>query len=202
MIHHRAVRSPFLVAIAAVAFAAGSFATLTAAPPTAPSNLVANVSGLNVSLSWAASGNAPTQYILQAGFVPGQTAITVPLPGSQTFFNASAGAGTYYVRVVAMNADGTSAPSNEVTVVLTSGCAPPSAPLNLRAMIRGGELFLFWRRPQAGAVSGYSVQVGNSSGLDVHAVPHVRDHAQRHGARGHVLRARRCHVAVRQQRGL
>jgi hypothetical protein len=109
--------------------------------------------------------------VLQAGFQPGQTAITVPLPASQTFFNASAGAGTYYVRVVAVNAEGTSAPSNEVTVVLTSGCAPPSAPLNLRAMIKGSELFLFWRRPQAGAVSGYSVQVGNSSGSTFTQIP-------------------------------
>jgi hypothetical protein len=164
MLEYRSVRSTLLIAAAAVIIAVGNIATLRAVAPTAPANLAANVSGLNVTLAWGASANAPTQYILQAGFAPGQTAITVPLPGSQTSFFASAGAGTYYVRVVAVNADGTSPPSNEVTVVLTSGCAAPSAPLNLRAMIKGTELYLFWRRPAAGSVSGYSVQVGNAPG--------------------------------------
>jgi hypothetical protein len=68
------------------------------------------------------------------------------------------------VRVVAVNADGTSEPSNEVTVVLSSGCAPPGPPLNLRAMIEGTELFLFWRRPASGILSGYAVQVGTAPG--------------------------------------
>jgi hypothetical protein len=163
MIHRRSLRVPLLVA-AVACLAVGHLATLRAAAPTAPSNLVGNVSGLNVTLTWGASANLPTQYILQAGFAPGQTAITVPLPGTQTFFNASAGPGTYYVRVVAVNADGTSAPSNEVTVVLTGGCAAPSAPFNLRAIIKGSELFLFWRRPAVGTPSGYSVQVGNGPG--------------------------------------
>ena len=82
MLHHRHVRSTLLVAAAALIIAVGSIATLRAVAPTAPSNLAANVSGLNVTLTWGASANAPTQYILQAGFAPGQTAITVPLAGS------------------------------------------------------------------------------------------------------------------------
>src|SRR5262245_30256908 len=119
MFHDRHVRASLVVTAAALIIAAGNIVTLRAVAPTAPANLVANVSGLNVTLTWGASQNSPTQYILQAGFAPGQTAITVPLPGSQTSFAASAGAGTYFVRVVAVNADGTSAASNEVTVVLT-----------------------------------------------------------------------------------
>jgi hypothetical protein len=86
--------STLLVAAAALIITVSSIATLRAVAPTAPANLAANVSGLNVTLTWGASANAPTQYILQAGFAPGQTAITVPLPGSQTFFNASAPAPT------------------------------------------------------------------------------------------------------------
>lgn len=164
MRHHRSVRSNLLLGVAVVTIAIGSLTTLRAAVPTAPSNLVAAVSGLAVTLTWTASANAPTQYILQAGFAPGQTAITVPLSAAQTTFSASAGAGTYYVRVIAVNADGTSAPSNEVTVVLTSGCAAPSPPFNLRAIIRGTEVFLFWRQPAVGTPSGYSVQVGNAPG--------------------------------------
>lgn len=153
-----------LVLLAAAALAVIATPSLRAATPTAPTNLTAAVNGLSVSFVWGASANNPTQYILQAGFAPGQTAITVPLSGAQTTFNASASAGTYYVRVVAVNADGTSAPSNEVTVVLTTGCAAPSAPLNLRAIIRGTEAYVFWRRPLAGTVSSYSLQVGNAAG--------------------------------------
>jgi hypothetical protein len=162
MIHDRMLHSTLVFSVA-VMIAAGSL-TLGAVAPTAPTNLTAAVNGLSVTLTWNASANSPTQYVLQAGFAPGQTAITVPLNASQTSFNASASAGTYYVRVVAVNADGTSAPSNEVTVVLSSGCAPPSPPLNLRAIIRGNEVFVFWRPPASGAVTGYSLQVGNAPG--------------------------------------
>ena len=166
MLHAGSVQSKLLFSTAALVLLAGSL-TVRAVAPTPPSNLFAAVNGLSVSLTWTASANNPTQYILQAGFAPGQTAITVPLSGSQTTFSASAGAGTYYVRVVAVNADGTSAPSNEVTVVLTGsggGCTPPSAPFNLRAIIRGNEVFIFWRAPAVGAPTGYSLQVGNAPG--------------------------------------
>lgn len=164
---HTTVRTSLFAFVTASLIAASTL-SLRAAPPTAPTNLVATVSGLNVTLSWAAAGNAPTRYVLQAGFSPNftaaQTAITVPLGAATTTFAASAGPGTYYVRVVAENAEGVSAPSNEVTVVLTSGCAAPSAPLNLRAIIRGTETYVFWRRPATGSVTGYSLQVGNGPG--------------------------------------
>jgi hypothetical protein len=126
--------------------------------------LTAAVSGLFVTLSWDASSNSPTQYVVEAGSAPGQTFFSAPLSGTTTTFSASAGPGTYYVRVVAVNQDGTSAPSNEVTVVLTSGCVAPSAPLNLRAIIRGSEAFVFWRQPLAGAAAGYTLQVGSAPG--------------------------------------
>jgi hypothetical protein len=161
--HLRPLRSLVLFTVALGTLTVGSL-TLRAAAPTAPTNLTASVSGLFVTLSWGASANSPTQYILLAGSAPGQTSITVPLSANTTTFSASAGAGTYYARVVAVNADGTSAPSNEVTVVLTSGCAAPSAPLNLRAIIAGGEAFIFWRQPAAGTPNGYTLQAGGASG--------------------------------------
>jgi hypothetical protein len=162
MVHHRSLRT-LVLPLAIFLFTIGSL-TLRAAPPSAPTNLTAAVNGLFVTLTWGASSNAPTQYILQAGFAPGETAITVPLSGATTTFSASAGAGTYYVRVVAVNADGASAPSNEVTVVLTSGCAAPSPPINLRAIIRGTETFIFWRQPLAGTPSSYTLQAGAAPG--------------------------------------
>ena len=135
--------------------------------PTAPTNLIATTNQLSASLSWAAAGNSPTQYFVQVGFVPGQTAVEFAA-GNTTTFGGSGAAGTHYVRVVAANAEGRGAPSNEVVVVLTGGggggCLPPSAPLNLRAIIRGGEAFIFWRQPAVGPVSGYTLQAGLGSG--------------------------------------
>jgi hypothetical protein len=137
---------------------------VSAVAPTAPANLAASVNGQVVTLTWTASGNIPEQYLVKAGFAPGQTAISLAVSASQTTFTASAGPGTYYVRVAAANADGSSPDSNEVVVVVSSGCAAPSAPLNLRAMIKGTELFLFWRGPASGQPNGYSVQAGSAPG--------------------------------------
>lgn len=142
----------------------GGISFVRAAVPTAPTNLTASVNGLSVTLSWTASANSPTQYILQAGAAPGMTSIQVPLSAAQTTFSGSANPGTYYVRIVAVNADGTSAPSNEVIVTLSSGCTVPGAPLNLRAIVKGSEAFVFWQRPLTGLVSNYTLQVGTAAG--------------------------------------
>ena len=157
------LRSKTLFAIIVLTFAVGSL-TLRAATPTAPSNLTAKVSGLSVTLSWTASANSPTSYQLQAGLAPGETVVQASVSGSITSLSASGGPGTYFVRAVAFNNEGASAPSNEVVVTLTSVCAPPSAPLNFRAMMRGPEAFLFWRRPNAGPTSQYIVQAGDAAG--------------------------------------
>jgi hypothetical protein len=140
---------------------------LIAAVPTAPTNLSTTITGQIVTLTWTASANSPTQYVLQAGFAPGQTALSVALGAAQTSFTASAGPGTYYARVYAANAEGSSAVSNEVTVVITSTCANPSIPLNLRAMQKGAEIFLFWRRPQFGSPNGYAIQAGLAPGQTI-----------------------------------
>lgn len=163
MIHAVVRRVALLTSLALlIIVAAGS--PLRAAVPTAPSNLTATVNGLFVTFNWTASANSPTQYILQAGFAPGQTAITAPISASMTSLQATGAAGTYYVRIVAVNADGTSAPSNEVTVTLTSGCTVPAPPLNLRAIIRNTEAFVFWRQPASGTVTSYTLQVGAAPG--------------------------------------
>jgi hypothetical protein len=128
---------------------------LHAVAPTAPTNLAAVVNGQDVTLTWTASANNPTQYTLLAGFASGETVAAFPLSGAATSVSASAPPGTYYVRLVASNADGTSEPSNELTVVI--GCAPGTA-RNFRVMQRGAEAFLFWV-PVSGATS-YALQAG------------------------------------------
>lgn len=88
-------------------------------PPAAPTSLRATTQGLTVALTWTGPGGAcaPTHYVVHAGSAAGrsnlaQAAVATPA------LAARAAAGTYFVRVVAVNAAGTSAPSNEVVVTL------------------------------------------------------------------------------------
>jgi hypothetical protein len=170
MIHHRLTNVRLLVFCLGI-FVISSGWSLRAAVPTAPTNLQASTSGLHVVLTWGAAGNSPTHYILRAGYAPGQTAIEVPLSAASTTFSASADAGTYYARIVAVNAEGESAASNEITVVLTNTCSAPTAPRNLRAIVAGTEAYVFWTRPAAGTVTSYTLQAGTAPGSTEYQFP-------------------------------
>ena len=109
----------------AVRVGTGVAAATPCAPPPAvpaPMNLVAQVSGQNVTLQWAAGAQADggaTQYILEAGFAPGLANAAVLPVGAQTVIGVSAvPRGVYYVRVRAANGTLMSAASNEVMVVV------------------------------------------------------------------------------------
>jgi hypothetical protein len=79
----------------------------------------ASVSGGNVTLSWAppASGGSPTGYLIQAR-LPGSAAVIAALSVTGTSVTVPAGAGTYLVTIAAINAAGSSAESNQITVVV------------------------------------------------------------------------------------
>ncbi len=91
------------------------------APPEAPSNLTYAQEGDTVRGSWTppAGEQLPTTYVIEAGSQPGlndQGTFVVPATG--TTFGDKTPPGTYYVRVYARNACGTSPASNEVTVTV------------------------------------------------------------------------------------
>jgi len=88
------------------------------APPAAPSGLSAAVGGRTVSLNWTASG-AITSIVLEAGYTPGASnAAMIVIDASARVFSTSAPPGTYYVRVRAVNACGSSGGSSEATVIV------------------------------------------------------------------------------------
>lgn len=96
--------------------------TVTVAGASAPGAPVLNtpvVSGSTVTLSWTPGpGGTPTSYTLIAATTPGGAPIvTVPLSGSGASF-AGVPSGTYYLRLTAANAAGTSAASSQVTLVV------------------------------------------------------------------------------------
>jgi hypothetical protein len=139
--------------------------------PGGPGNLIVSASGSTVFLSWTApvSGDPVTSYIIEAGSAPGLVNLANFSTGNNlTSFSASGvGAGTYYVRIRAVNAGGTSIASNEATLVVggTAGpCAGP--PRNLMSISQSaGSVAFSWSPPSTGSPSSYTIEAGSSPGL-------------------------------------
>jgi len=136
----------------------------------APASLIASVFGPTVVLTWS-PGSGATSYVLEAGTVSGGTDAIVFDTGSAatTFVAGSVAPGTYYVRVRGASASGTSAPSNEVEVIVGPGAAPtdgpPAPPTSLVAAANGASVTLTWNRlPVGGAPAFYVIEAGSAPG--------------------------------------
>ena len=140
-----------------------------AAPPMAPQALLATVQGTAVTLQWTENPFGPviTAYQVHAGSATGLSNIgVIALAASARSFSVPAPPGTYFVRLVAVNAAGASAPSNEAMVVTGAGvCTVPAAPTGLQASAAPGVISVRWNPASAGAIPlGYLVRAGSVSG--------------------------------------
>lgn len=139
--------------------------------PGAPTALVAAVSGPTVVLTWTAptAGDPPTSYVLEAGSASGLADLANSDTGSSTpaLTATGVGAGTYFVRVRARNASGTSAPSNEIIVTVAGPCATMAGPpTGLSATVSGTSVTLTWLAPSDGcAPTSYLIEAGSATGL-------------------------------------
>jgi len=137
--------------------------------PSPPIGLTATASGFVATLHWTppSSACAATGYIIEAGSAPGASDLATFNTGTTatSYVATGVGAGTYYVRVRAVNAAGASAPSNEATLVVTgAGCsAAPDAPSVFTGAVAGSVVSLAWVNA-AGATS-YVVEAGTAAGL-------------------------------------
>lgn len=147
--------------------------------PGAPSNLAFTVSGTTVILTWRApgAGGAVASFVLEAGTSAGLSNIASFNTGSTatTFTATGVPNGSYFVRVRARNADGTSGPSNEVTIVFGGGGGPTPppppppptppcafAPTGLTGEASGNMLVLRWTG--VGGAIAYIIEAGTTSG--------------------------------------
>ncbi len=103
--------------------------TTNCSMPAAPSALqVLSNTGGTVTLGWSASAGAAA-YVLEAGSGPSLSNLANSDVGAVTTYTATnVGTGTYYVRVRAKNACGSSLPSNEVVLVVSAPVVNPPAP--------------------------------------------------------------------------
>lgn len=133
------------------------------APPPAPTGMTGIASGSQVTLAWNASAGA-TGYIVQAGSASGLSNLaTIAVAGNG--LSTPAPNGTYFVRVLAQNACGTSASSNEVIVTVGVPATPPGTASNLAFTVNGSTVSLTWTAPGSGGATGYVLEAGSASGL-------------------------------------
>jgi hypothetical protein len=74
-----------------------------------------------VTLAWQPSevGGVPSRYLIEAGTAPGLSDVAVlPSAGATPTFTIAAPPARYYVRVRAVNEYGTSAPSEEIVLLV------------------------------------------------------------------------------------
>ncbi len=137
-------------------------------PPNTPTNFTATAALSTVSLAWtpADAGGTAQRYLLDVGTAPGASNLgSVTYPGSTTSVAvAGVPAGTYYLRLRAQNAIGTSAASPERSVTV-GACAAPGAPGTLTGTSNAALVNLQWSAPATGLAQGYRFSVGSGPGL-------------------------------------
>lgn len=140
--------------------------------PGTPTGLAASVSGSTVTITWNAptSGGAATGYQLIAGTAPGASDVGMAPVTSPGLVVSAVPNGVYYVRVVATNAAGASAPTPDATVAVG---VTPGAPRNFTATAPApGYVSLSWLAPSSGpAPTSYVVLAGHAPGASVYQVP-------------------------------
>lgn len=143
-------------------------------PPGTPNAPTATVNGSTVTISWTApaTGGAPTSYQLLAGSAPGLADLAVVPVNGTSLVAPGVPSGVYYLRIVAANGSGASAPSTDLRLPVGMPQAP-EAPRNLTATASpGGAVSIWWQAPASGPTpTSYLLVAGLAPGGSTHQVP-------------------------------
>jgi len=137
----------------------------------APSGLpVTATSSSTVTFTWDAPAiGTPTSYVMEASSAPGG-------PPNLANFNTGNAltslvvpdvpAGTYFIRIRAVSSCGTSVPSSEEQLIVTTANAStcPSAPRGFASSVSGTTVTLTWLAPATGTATSYVIQAGSQPG--------------------------------------
>jgi hypothetical protein len=141
----------------------------TTSPPLPPINVQSTVSGTRVTLNWQAdpAGGVPTQYLLYVGTTTwGSDVINGTSVGNLLTVSSTLPNGTYYARLRARNAYGTSTSSNPISFRIGSQLQSPT---DLTATWSGTVTTLSWVASAADsadlAPSDYVIEAGTAPGL-------------------------------------
>ena len=157
----------------------GLHADLAGVAPRAPINLAATLDANTVRLQWSPGagdlaplvwppvpgGTAATSHIVLASLAPGGVPVAqIDTASADTTFSIAAPTGTFYVRVQAKNAFGTSLPSAELRVDVQPQA--PNPPLATIASVSGRAVHIEWQAPPLGwAATSYLLDAGSAPGL-------------------------------------
>jgi len=134
--------------------------------PGAPTGLVVSSSGSTVTLTWNAPriGGAPTSYLIEAGSRSGLADLANFDTGANATSSSATGVGqgSYYLRVRAANASGTSTASDEAVLFVGANCLGPGAPSNLSSTVFRATVTLTWASGTEAA--SYRLLVGSLTG--------------------------------------
>ena len=140
----------------------------TPGPPASPGGLAAEVVGHRVTVRWFPAVGAPaTAFHLQTGSLPGAADYGALAVTGTSFTVPDVATGVYYLRVLALNADGASVPSPDIVVVVGDGL--PGRPTSLVAAGGpGGAVRIFWRAGPGPLPASYVLLAGDvPSDIDV-----------------------------------
>jgi Bacterial Ig domain len=109
-----------------------------------------SIVGDTITLQWAppAMGPVPTEYLLEAGALPGEVLASIPTGSPLPILTFVAPTGSFYVRLRTI-AGSISAPSNEIQIHVNVPVAP-SAPSDLVGTVNGTNFNLAWRNTFGG----------------------------------------------------
>jgi predicted phage tail protein len=132
-------------------------------PPGTPTAFSSNVTGNTVLFSWGppTTGGAATSYLLEVGRLSGATDFRFSL-NATTFSATGAPNGTFFARVMAVNACGTGDASEEKTLVIPGACLPLGATSTPTTTVSGSNVTISWNAVNGAAK--YRVDVGTAMG--------------------------------------
>ncbi|MBA3269284.1 MAG: hypothetical protein H0T71_02145 [Acidobacteria bacterium] len=135
--------------------------------PDAPGGISGAAAGAVVSLNWAPppAGCGANGYVVLAGSRSGLGNLAQVSVGPATTLTANAPNGTYFIRVIAFNAYGSSPPSNELVITVGGACQLPSQPSSPMVTQSGSDGLITWEFPaNGGGATHFLVHAGSTPG--------------------------------------